>query len=104
MGLWGSEEALGRERGRSAIEPLARCAPAVSLASPRAPEESDALLWTPGGGLPPPPVLGAGAARATSNRCASPTLPPPARLTHPHPAAPRARGYLTRLCARHSSL
>ena len=85
---------VSRERGRSAIEPAARYAPAVSHARPRAPEESDALLWTPGGGLSPPPVLGAGAARTTSTRCATPPLPPPAPLTHPQPVAPRMRGCL----------
>ena len=57
---------MGRERGRSAIEPHARRAPPVSPALPCAPEESHALLWTQSGGLSPPPVLGAGAARTTS--------------------------------------
>ena len=102
-GLGVVREAVGRERERSAIEPVARYAPAVPLAHPCAPKESDALLWTPGGGLPPPPVLGAGAARTTSNRCACPFLPPPARLTHPHPLALCACDCLTHFPARHRS-
>jgi len=85
---------VSRERGRSAIEPVARYTPAAAPARPRAPGESDALSWTPGGGLSPPPVLGAGAARTTSTRCATPPLPPPALLTHPQPVAPRMRGCL----------
>ena len=104
MGLGGLREGLGRECDRSAIEPLARYAPAVASACPRATEESDALLWTLSGGLSPPPVLGVGAARTIASRCVCPPLPPPARLTHPHHAAPRARGCLTRFCAQHSSL
>ena len=67
-GLGGFREAFGRERERSAIEPVARCAPAVSPACPCAPEESDSLLCTQSGGLSPPPVLGAGARRTTSKR------------------------------------
>ena len=99
MGLWGSEQAFGRERDRSAIEPHARYAPAVAPACPTAPEESDSLLWTLSGGLSPPPVLGAGAARTTSNRCICPPSPPPPSLTHPQPTAPRCARCLTRFCA-----
>ena len=96
MGLGGLREGLGRERDRSAIEPTARCVPAAPRARSTEPEESDSLLWTLSGGLPPPPVPGVGAAETTSNRCDTPPLPPPARLTHPHPATPRMRGCLTR--------
>ena len=91
---------MGRDRDRSAIEPTARCVPAVSRARPTEPGESDALLCTQSGGLSPPPVLGAGAARTTSSRCTCPPLPPPALLTHPQPAALRARGCLTHAFAR----
>ena len=66
-------------------------APAVAPACPTAPEESDSLLWTLSGGLSPPPVLGAGAARTTSTRCICPPSPPPPSLTHPQPTAPRLR-------------
>ena len=104
MGLRGLRLGLERERDRSASEPTARYAPAVLHARPTEPEESDSLLWALSGGLSPPPALGAGAARTIASRCACPPLPPPALLTHPHPAAPRARGCLTRFCARHSSL
>ena len=67
-------------------------APAVALACPTEPEESDSLLWTLSGGLSPPPVLGAGAAMATSNRCACPPLPlrPPSLLLIPRLLAERA--------------
>ena len=95
---------MGRERDRSAIEPCARYAPAVSRARPTEPGESDALLCTQSGGLSPPPVLGAGAARTTSSRCTCPPLPPPALLTHPQPAAPCARACLTHFCSRHRTL
>ena len=92
MGLRGSEEGLGRERGRSVIEPCARYTPAISRACPRAPEESDALLWTQSGGLSPP----------TSPRCWSSenhfnkvSLPRPAPSSPPHSpsarSAPHAR-------------
>ena len=66
---------------------------------PTAPEESDSLLWTLSGGLSPPPVLGAGAARTTSTRCICPPSPPPPSLTHPQPTAPRCARCLTRFCA-----
>ena len=68
MGLGGLREGLGRERDRSAIEPTALCVPAVPRARSTEPEESDSLLRTLSGGLSPPPVLGAGAARTTSTR------------------------------------
>ena len=87
---------MGRERGRSAIEPVARYPPAAAPARPRAPGESDALSWTPGGGLSPPPVLGAGAARTTSTRCACPPLTYPCPL-QPSSLTPRRGSPRTRL-------
>eukprot|EP00966_Prymnesium_polylepis_P210576 4876068-Prymnesium_polylepis.4 len=58
------------------------------------------LSFTLSGGLSPPPVLGAGAAGTTSNRCACPPSPLPASLTHPQPAAPKQSARLshTLLC------
>ena len=83
-------------------------APAVAPAFPTAPEESDSLLWTLSGGLSPPPVLGAGAARTTSSRCevclrALPCPLQPASLTI-SPRLPAPAVVLTRFYARHSSL
>ena len=67
-GMLGRREGLGHGSDRSAIKSCARYALTVSRARPTDPQESDALPWTQSGGLSPPSVLGAGAARTTSTR------------------------------------